>query len=166
MEIEIDVTRMPPSKSREISKLSFSVPPLEGHEPHFYKIVADYFGDTAFVAYRDGEIVGFAFGIVSQVETDLFFLWQLGVREDVRSSGVGRRLVTSVLKAAAMKGCRRAVATVLKENTTGMKFFESMGFKHVSAKFDESKEDASGLFYVPNFYYEGENILVYEKEIC
>jgi len=141
-----------PERCREISGFTSACGILVGHEPHFYRIIIDYFGDTAFIAEdTDGKIIGFTFGFASQTEPDLFFLWQIGVADDMRRNGLASKLLAHLIEAAVKKGCKRVRATVNHDNEPSRRLFEKAGFKNL------------GRF--PNFYFEGEEMIIYEKDV-
>ena len=149
----------------EIAEFVKGVEALVPHQPHFYKIIEEYFGDTFLIAEdSDGKIVGFTFGFQSSKEPDLFFLWQIGVSPDVRRENVGARLVEELENLAKMKNCKRFRATVLVENIPSRSMFEKLGFQNASYIIDGAKKRGD-LSYLFDYYGEGNEIILYERDL-
>ncbi|WP_408638488.1 GNAT family N-acetyltransferase [Paenibacillus baimaensis] len=56
---------------------------------NFYRL----FRDTCLVAVNDGEVVGFALGMIDQTSTSHAYLNYLFVKENYRKTGIGKRLL-------------------------------------------------------------------------
>ncbi|MBU4491793.1 MAG: hypothetical protein KKD69_04950, partial [Euryarchaeota archaeon] len=50
----------------EVHQFTAGCPPMENYPEHVYKIILRYFGDYCFIAEENGQIIGFAMGIVPQ----------------------------------------------------------------------------------------------------
>ena len=92
------------------------------HHPIFFR----EFGDTAFVARRDGEIAGYLLGFVAP--TGDGYIQFVAVRDDARTLGLGRRLYETFAAAAAQRGATALKATTSPDNTGSQAFHRRMGF--------------------------------------
>ena len=163
MSIKISIPSL--SDFLEIADLVSKCDGLVGHDPHFYKIVLEYFGVTSLVTKdSEGRIVGFTFGIISQKDPKLFFLWQIGVQRERMKEGIGKKLLLRLIDSARKKGCSRMRVTVVKENLASKLLFEGADFKNVSNPYNDAAVDGDGS-HMPNFYGESEDLVIYERDI-
>ena len=77
-----------------------------------------------------------------------FHLLNLAVHPARRRTGVGRRIVSAVLAAAAGRGCSSAVLDVRRGNAAARELYGKMGFVEVGAR--------------PKYYADGEDAVIYE----
>ncbi len=99
-------------------------------------------GRAYLVAEDGGEIVGYA-GVMALDEDA--HLMNIAVREDRRSSGLGRRLLVGVMEAAAEKDARRLTLEVRPSNATAIALYESVGLRAVGVRpgyYTDTGEDA------------------------
>jgi ribosomal protein S18 acetylase RimI-like enzyme len=54
------------------------------------KLFFDHFKNTSFIAEKDGKIVGFLIGFLSQTYPEEAYIHFVGVHPDYRKSGIGR----------------------------------------------------------------------------
>jgi ribosomal protein S18 acetylase RimI-like enzyme len=92
------------------------------HHPIFFC----EFGDTAFVARRDGEIAGYLLGFVAP--TGDGYIHFVAVHDDARTLGIGRRLYETFAATAAQRGATALKALTSPENTGSQAFHRRMGF--------------------------------------
>jgi ribosomal protein S18 acetylase RimI-like enzyme len=86
------------------------------------------FGDTAFVARRpDGVIAGYLLGFVAP--TGDGYIHFVGVRDDARGIGLGRRLYETFSAAAAARGATALKAISSPENEGSIAFHRRLGFE-------------------------------------
>jgi ribosomal protein S18 acetylase RimI-like enzyme len=80
-------------------------------------------------AFRNGELVGTAGFAIQQGQKDAHKgrLWGLYVRPSARNFGVGRRLVSAVLD-AARENVELIQLSVVRENRSARRLYESVGF--------------------------------------
>ncbi len=87
------------------------------------------------VALLNGEIVGYATTLyqyslwangVAATVSDLF------VKQDIRKSGVGRRLIKHALNVAASRGARSVGLSTNEMNIASSRIYESLGFSSYS----------------------------------
>lgn len=74
----------------------------------------------------DGEIVGYAGLFAARDQADV---QTLGVRLDHQRTGLGRRMLNSLLDEAGRRGCREVFLEVREENTAAIRLYERTGFE-------------------------------------
>lgn len=98
---------------------------------------------SAFAAGDAGR--GIAAYCVSQIVVDELHVHNLAVREDLRSQGLGRRLLRIVLALAASRGARVALLEVRQSNRAALELYRSLGFAAVGLRrdyYERPREDA------------------------
>lgn len=73
-----------------------------------------------------GKIIGHAFINGIKTKKPVF---GIGLREDYKGIGLGKKLMRYVLSKARARGLRRITLTVIKENTKARALYEKFGFK-------------------------------------
>jgi len=101
-----------------------------------HPIFVVHFGDTGFVAEREGDLVAFLLGFMSQRMPSTAHIHIVGVRPDARRSGVARALYERFFKAAGRKGCNMVTAITSPVNAGSIAFHRRMGFDLVSEGVD------------------------------
>ena len=87
-----------------------------------------YFAETSFAVEEDGELGAFLVGIVGRPAGEAYVHF-VGVRPDLRSQGLGRRLYEKFFDEARRHGCRSVRAITSPVNTGSIGFHASMGFE-------------------------------------
>ncbi|MCF8233489.1 MAG: GNAT family N-acetyltransferase [Bacteroidales bacterium] len=132
---------------------------LVQHPVHFYNIMIRYFRNTFFIMRDENRIIGFVWGFVSQAEPDVLFLWQIGVAESHRGSGISHQMMEVFIEAARENNCRKVHATVETENIASCKLFEKMRFRNISSG---NTLVENGRKAIMNYYGSGTNQVLYE----
>src|ERR671934_2669018 len=86
------------------------------------------FRDTSFVVERDGELVAFLIGFLSQTEADEAYVHAVAVAPKFRGQGVARLLYQRFANAAARQGRWRLRAITAPSNTASLAFHRRLGF--------------------------------------
>lgn len=97
------------------------------------KLFFVHFRQTSFVAERDGLIVGFVVGFVSQTFPDEAYVHFVGVHPEFRKSGLGASLYERFLAAVAPLGCRKVRCVTSPINRGSIAFHQRMGFSAESS---------------------------------
>lgn len=100
------------------------------------------------VAHDDGELVGFAGGMV--VERDIEIL-DVAVAPEHRRAGIARKLLSHVSYDAQMLGCETASLEVEDGNTAARALYEALGFAQAGRR--------------PNYYGRGADAVIMKAEL-
>ncbi|HEY7561795.1 MAG TPA: GNAT family N-acetyltransferase [Gaiellaceae bacterium] len=93
------------------------------------KLFFVHFADTSFVAERDGELVAFLVGFLSQTEPDEAYVHFVGVSPGERGSGLGRTLYDRFFAVARENGGTRVSCVTSPLNEGSVAFHRSLGFE-------------------------------------
>jgi RimJ/RimL family protein N-acetyltransferase len=86
------------------------------------------FRETSFVLERDGEIIGFLVGLLSQTRRDEAYIHAAAVAPGERRNGLGRLLYRHFFTVALRFGRRRVRAVTSSENAASIAFHNRLGF--------------------------------------
>jgi GNAT superfamily N-acetyltransferase len=93
------------------------------------KLFFVHFGNTSFIAERDGKIVGFVIGFVSQVVPEEAYIHFVGVHPDFRKGGLGQALYNRFYSAVTAFGCHTIRCVTSPINKGSIAFHLRMGFR-------------------------------------
>jgi GNAT superfamily N-acetyltransferase len=68
------------------------------------KLFFEYFRDTSFIAEKDGQIIGFIIGFLSQSKTDEAYIHFVGVHPEYRKQKIGKQLYNEFFGTVKQKG--------------------------------------------------------------
>ena len=88
----------------------------------------EHFGDTTLIAERDGELVAFLVGWLSQRFPDAAYVHFMGVRHDHRRRGLGLELYRRFAALARERGRTRLMAETGGFNRRSVAFHTGIGF--------------------------------------
>ena len=83
--------------------------------------------DLFLVAETGGKIVG---TIIGGFDGRRGMVYHLAVHRDLRSLGIGAKLLAEVEKRLQAKGCLKVYLLVLDDNQSAIRFYEECGWKH------------------------------------
>jgi len=92
------------------------------------RLFFEHFTDTSFAAERDGELVGFLVGFLSQSRPGEAYIHFVGVHPAERGRGLGRQLYQHFFAAARARGARAVRAVTAPVNHGSIRFHQQMGF--------------------------------------
>jgi GNAT superfamily N-acetyltransferase len=92
------------------------------------RLFFDHFADTCFAAERDGELVGFLVGFVSQSRPAEAYIHFVGIHPGERGHGLGRQLYERFFAAVRARDCRLVRAVTAPINRNSIRFHQRMGF--------------------------------------
>ena len=107
------------------------------------KLFFVHFRETSFVAERDGKLVGFLAGFLSQSLPDEAYVHFVGVHPDERGTGLGRELYERFFAVARRHGRIRVSCVTSPANRGSLAFHEALGFEQSPAQvgYDGPGED-------------------------
>jgi GNAT superfamily N-acetyltransferase len=88
----------------------------------------EHLGDTCVIAEREGALVGFLVGFVSQRMPGTGYVHYAGVRPDCRGLGIGREMYRRFTATVAGRGCTRLYAETGTWNVKSIAFHQDVGF--------------------------------------
>jgi predicted GNAT superfamily acetyltransferase len=87
------------------------------------------FGDTAFVAEEEGNVIGFVVGFISQTDPLEAYVHLVATAPSARRRGVASSLYKRFFVAIAERGCQRVKAIMMPVNHRSVTFHLRMGFR-------------------------------------
>jgi ribosomal protein S18 acetylase RimI-like enzyme len=103
-----------------------------------------HFAATSLIAERDGRLVGFLIGFLSQDRVDEAYIHFVGVAPDERGRGTGRRLYEHFFAIGRAAGRDRVRCVTSPTNTLSIAFHEAMGFAIERSGDELAKSDYDG----------------------
>lgn len=103
---------------------------LDLNSAYSYLILCRHFSSTCLVAETENVLVGFLTGYLLPEQPDTVFVWQIAVAPQARRTGLGRRMVESLLDRLGPSGIRYLQATVTPSNEASRNLFRSIARNH------------------------------------
>jgi len=99
--------------------------PLGFHTLYTYWVLAYHCNDFCFVAREENdEIIGFISAIVSQKHKNSIFLWQIGVLQKYRSTGLSHQLIDKLFQISSEKGFKSIQLSIDPDNKASFNLFK------------------------------------------
>lgn len=139
------------------------------HNKYIYRIMAECFCNTCFVAENDDKIIGFMSGFMSQIDPSIFFIWQYGVSESHEKTNVPMRLFINMVSAARKMGCKKLRFTIEEGSERAERFFKLLkslpliGNNFTIGKFMEGVYEETEREYVEILYEVPLSISLFSK---
>ena len=125
------------------------------------RLFFEHFTDTSFAAERDGELVGFLVGFVSQSRPAEAYIHFVGVHPGERGRGLGRRLYEHFFAAARARDCELVRAITAPVNRGSVQFHQRMGFD-----IEPGDSQASGVPVAAGYDGEGQDRVRFVKKLA
>jgi ribosomal-protein-alanine N-acetyltransferase len=120
-----------------------------GYDPSIFRAFCEYHPRTTLVADRLGDVVGFVLGFKhTPLEGRVFWL---AVKPDYQKLGIGRRLLTTILRTFRLMGAVSATLEVRISNKNAQALYTSMGF------------EMTGIF--PGYYSDSEAAIIMKRRL-
>ncbi len=100
---------------------------LDLNSPYAYVLWGEFFSATSLVVHAGDDLVGFVSGFCPTDEPDTLFIWQIGVAPSTRRTGLGGRMLDTLI---GRVGPTLVVATVTPDNTASAALFRAVGTRH------------------------------------
>ncbi|OEH94251.1 GNAT family N-acetyltransferase [Bacillus solimangrovi] len=124
------------------------------------KLFFVHFNNTSFIAEKDGKVVGFLIGFLSQTYADDAYIHFVGVHPEHRKHNVGKRLYTeffNVVKEYERKFVRAITSPV---NQGSIAYHTKMGFEIV-----KGDREVNGVSVHTNYDGLGQDRVLFVKEM-
>jgi len=100
-----------------------SCPPLELNSPYTYLLLCSHFAASSAVGVCGDTICGFTGAYRVPDRLDTLFVWQIAVSRDLRGSGIGQLMLSSIFARQASRNIRYLEATVTPSNVASRRLF-------------------------------------------
>ncbi|WP_449619530.1 GNAT family N-acetyltransferase [Robertmurraya sp. Marseille-Q9965] len=93
------------------------------------KLFFEHFRNTSFIAERDGVIVGFLIGFLSQSYANEAYIHFIGVHPDYRKNNIGKELYEKFFHVVKQSGCSVVRCVTSPVNKGSIAYHMKMGFE-------------------------------------
>lgn len=114
------------------------------------KLFFDHFTNTSFIAEKEGELIGFLIGFLSQSKPNEAYIHFVGVHPDYRKYNIGKQLYDQFFAVVSQNGRNIVRCVTSPVNKASIAFHTKMGFE-----IEEGNKNESGI--QVNTDYDGEN---------
>ncbi len=121
-----DQIRFRPPTSRDARAMRFLAQDskvLSVNSTYYYALMARHFRDTCMVAESQGSICAYVTGYAPPEEPGTLFVWQVGVARSSQGQGLGKKLLTALVKSRAPDFLE---ATIAPDNQASINLFCSV----------------------------------------
>lgn len=131
------------------------------HLHHFvHPLLLEHVGDTCLVVERDGTMVAFLVGMLSQTHPDSAYVHFMGVHPDYRRLGLGRELYRRFFTIVRARERTVVVAETGAFNERSMLFHRSLGFD-----FEGGDEVVKGVPITRDFHGTGDDVVLFSRRL-
>lgn len=124
------------------------------------KLLLIHFGNTSFVAEKDGDLAGFLIGFLSQTRPDEGYLHFAGVHPDFRESGLGRTLYRKFYDVCLDNNRTIVRACTSPVNKLSIRFHLKMGFS-----IEPGNLMVDGVAVTESYLHKNDQKVLFKKEI-
>jgi ribosomal protein S18 acetylase RimI-like enzyme len=93
------------------------------------KLFFDHFANTSFVAEKDGLMIGFLIGLMSQSKPDEAYIHFVGVHPEYRKHNIGKRLYSEFFNVVKQNGRKVVRCVTSPVNRVSIAYHTKMGFE-------------------------------------
>jgi len=93
------------------------------------RLYFQHFADTSFIVERDGELIAFLVGFMSQSQPHVAYIHFVGVHPDHRKHGLAKYMYERFFTLARSRGACEVHCITASVNTTSIAFHKKMGFE-------------------------------------
>ncbi|MDX1808963.1 MAG: diaminobutyrate acetyltransferase [Sulfurospirillaceae bacterium] len=126
MELEIILRKPQKSDAKQIYNLVKKTKILDVNSEYLYLLQATHFRDTCCVAQVDHEIVGFVSGYICPQNSDVLFVWQVGVDDKYRGKNMAGKMISHILDSESLKGIKYIHTTISPSNQASQRVFHKL----------------------------------------
>lgn len=114
-----------------IQALARQCPPLDVHTAFSYWVVTRYQQGLCLVAEQDDSLVGFLTA-TGTTDTNLLYVWQIGVNQAHRGTGLAERLLDRLVAQATALGFRSMQVSIADNNAASLAVFSRLAARRES----------------------------------
>lgn len=92
------------------------------------KLFFDHFNETSFIAEKDGEIIGFLIGFLSQSHSKEAYIHFVGVHPEYRKLNIGKELYNQFFSKVQSEYRKKVRCVTSPVNKTSIAYHTKMGF--------------------------------------
>ena len=131
---------------------------LDENSSYAYLLLCRDFAETCLVAERDSQLAGFVTAYRPPTQSDVLFVWQIGVSASSRRQGLGLRMLCELVRRcrAGDASIGFVEATVAPSNTASRRLFDALA-KRLEATLTEA--DGFGETHFPSGDHEAEPLI-------
>lgn len=115
------------------------------------KLFFYHFQDTIYIAEKDGEMVGFLIGFLSQSNPNEGYIHFMGIHPDYRNSGLGRRFCEKFFKHCTDQGRSIIRSCTSPVNKQSIAFHQHLGYT-----IEAGDDEIDGLPVTTNYHREND----------
>jgi len=104
-------------------------------DPWYYWTLSNMFSETCLVAEKEEKIVGFVAAYKNQSTEKDIFIEDIIVDHKVRRTGLGTKMISTLIQKAANKNCKSIWGTIDPTNKISIDFFKACGFENKTEEF-------------------------------
>lgn len=134
MDDQIRISHPTSIDARAMRRIAADSGVLSVNSTYFYALMSRHFNSTCLVARNNDKICGYVIGYRPPDRQDTVFVWQVGVAVDLQGKGLGKKLLTNLVRKTRVLFLE---ATIAPENKASVSLFRSV------ARFFETGDDFS-----------------------
>ena len=108
-----------------LHRLIAQCPPLDPNSIYCNLLQCTHFADTGVAAELDGELVGFISAHIPPPSPEAVFVWQVAVHGKARGTGLGKRMLKTIVERSVCRDVRFLETTITEDNEASWGLFMS-----------------------------------------
>nr|WP_324256866.1 diaminobutyrate acetyltransferase [Cellvibrio fontiphilus] len=114
-----------PTDGYALNQLVAASPPLDTNSVYCNLLQCQHFADTSVAALLNGKLVGFISAYCPPNDSETLFVWQVVVSEQLRGSGLAKRMLNWLIEQPATEQAQRLTTSITPDNRASWALFES-----------------------------------------
>jgi len=129
VETEIKIRNAEEKDFLDIMSIAGNCEPMPVERDSIYHDLTRYFTNTCFIAEREGKIVGYLLGWISQIDGTVAYIHNVCVVPGMRRRQVATGLYNGFFETVEATGCNRIFLIVSPRNKISLDFHRALGFE-------------------------------------
>ncbi|MDY0360710.1 MAG: diaminobutyrate acetyltransferase [Desulforegulaceae bacterium] len=114
-----------PSDGKSMWELVKNSKSLDLNSLYHYILMAHHFGDSSIAAFSNNELAGFVTAYFPPVNKETLFVWQVCVSEKFQGKGLGKTMLTGLVRSELSQKIKYLDATITPSNKASIALFTS-----------------------------------------